>query len=230
MAAEDMIPTSSTDERSVLASLTAPDPRRPADVANVLAALDSTDPATSSWWDWSGDEPIGTRAEVHLGAGFVCTARFPAIWSHARPSELLALGMFASRGAERFPVLLVDAFHDLDQVVEEAREEGFPEPSEVAARNAAALLRQMFTLSSRRYEIYPTPDGEIAIDAPDGHGQSVLVLCSSGGDVTLPGEHERPDIAGPGIPAPRGCRMDSSARRWPIWTGGTIEHGGHCPR
>lgn len=84
---------------------------------------------------------------------------------------------------EHFPVLLVEAFHDLHQVVEEAREQDFPEPSEVATRNAAGLLRQMFALSSRRYEIYPTPDGEVAIDAPDGHGQSVLVLCSSSGGV-----------------------------------------------
>lgn len=83
---------------------------------------------------------------------------------------------------ELAPVLL-EAFHDLDQIVEEAGEQGFPEPSEVATRNAASLLKRMFALSSRRYEIYPTPDGEVAIDAPDGHGQSVLVLCSSSGGV-----------------------------------------------
>lgn len=91
--------------------------------------------------------------------------------------------MFASRGAEYFPVLLFDALRDLDQVGDEAEEEGFPAPSEVAARNAAGLLMQMFAWSNRRYEIYPTPDGEIAIDAPDGQGQSVLVLCASSGDV-----------------------------------------------
>ena len=149
----------------------------------------------SSWWDRIGDDPIDSRAEVHLGVNFVCNARSHVAWSRAKPSDLVLLDLFASRGTKRFPLLLVDAFHDLDQVVEEAGEEGFPEPSGVAVKNAADLLRQMFALSNRRYEIYPTPDGEVAIDAPDGHGQSVLVLCSSSGGVlclvNMKTEHRR---------------------------------------
>lgn len=183
LGTENLVSTASPDEPNVFVSLTASAPRRPADAANVPAVPDSTDPVMSSWWDRVGDEPIESHAEVHPGMGFVWTARSRAIWSRTEPFELVLAGMFASRGAERFPVLLVEAFHDLHQVVEEAGEQGFPEPSEVATGNAASLLRRMFALSSRRYEIYPTPDGEVAIDAPDGHGQSVLVLCSSGGGV-----------------------------------------------
>ncbi len=95
--------------------------------------------------------------------------------------ELLEIS--ASHGAEDFPTDLADALRDLDEVRDEAREEGFPEPSEPAVDNAGRLLRRMFAISRRRYEIYPTPDGEVALDAPDGRGQSVLLLCASAGGV-----------------------------------------------
>ena len=184
LVAENLVSTSSPDDRNAPAALTVRAPLRPpVGVANFPAAPDPVAPAMSSWWDRIGDDPIDSRAEVHLGVNFVCNARSHVAWSRAKPSDLVLLGLFASRGTKRFPLLLVDAFHDLDQVAEEAGEEGFPEPSGVAVKNAADLLRQMFALSNRRYEIYPTPDGEVAIDAPDGHGQSVLVLCSSSGGV-----------------------------------------------
>ena len=76
---------------------------------------------------------------------------------------------------------LVDAMRDLRDAGEEAREEGFPAPSDLAMANAERLLRAMYQISPRRFEVYPTPDGEIAIDAPDGNGQSVLLLCESNG-------------------------------------------------
>ncbi|MYE53609.1 MAG: hypothetical protein F4X34_00210 [Chloroflexi bacterium] len=76
---------------------------------------------------------------------------------------------------------LVDAMRDLRDAGEEAREEGFPAPSDLAMANAEQLLRAMYQISPRRFEVYPTLDGEIAIDAPDGNGQSVLLLCESNG-------------------------------------------------
>ena len=76
---------------------------------------------------------------------------------------------------------LADAMRDLRDAVAEAREEGFPAPSELAMANAERLLKEMYGISARRFEVYPTPDGEIAIDAPDGKGQSVLLLCDSDG-------------------------------------------------
>ena len=111
------------------------------------------------------------------------------------PIEFELIGEFVSHGAERFPLPLAEALYDLDQVTEEAKEEGVPAPSERALENAKRLLRQMFHLSNRRYEIYPTPDGEVAIDAPGGPGRSVLLLCDSNGGalcmVNLPGGHRR---------------------------------------
>ena len=76
---------------------------------------------------------------------------------------------------------LTDALHDLHAAMDEARGEGFPIPSEMALENAKHLLREMYLILPRRFEVYPTPDGEIAIDAPGGHGRSVLLLCDSEG-------------------------------------------------
>ena len=100
-----------------------------------------------------------------------------------------------SHGAEHFPIQLADALRDLDQVVEEAEEEGFPVPKDIALDNAKRLLRDMYAISPRRYEVYPMPDGEVAIDAPNGRGSSVLLLCDSDGGalclVNMKGKHRR---------------------------------------
>ena len=85
--------------------------------------------------------------------------------------------------AARVPNELNDALYDLQQATDEASGEGFPAPSDIALGNAGRLLREMHAISPRRYEVYPAPDGEIAIDAPGGHGQSVLLLCDSEGGV-----------------------------------------------
>ena len=76
---------------------------------------------------------------------------------------------------------LSDALNDLREAVKEALDEGFPKPSETALNNADRLLRSMYKIAPRRFEVYPTPDGEIAIDAPNGRGSSVILLCESEG-------------------------------------------------
>ena len=90
---------------------------------------------------------------------------------------------------------LRDALRDLDDVKAEAREEGFPVPSDMTLANARRLLQAMFKLSPRRFEVYPTPDGEVAIDAPGKPGHSVLLLCASDGGalclVNMNGAHRR---------------------------------------
>ena len=90
---------------------------------------------------------------------------------------------------------LEDALTDLHASMDEASEEQFPIPSQIARSNAESLLKKMYEISARRFEVYPTPDGEIAIDAPGGHGRSVIVLCSSDGGalclVNLSGHHRR---------------------------------------
>ena len=66
----------------------------------------------------------------------------------------------------------------------EARDKGFPAPAKQAVANAAILLDRMYDMSPRRFEIYPTPDAEIAIDVPIGYARSVIVLCCLNGTIT----------------------------------------------
>ena len=100
-----------------------------------------------------------------------------------------------AHGVEHFPVRLADALRDLEEVKDEAREEDFPTPTDLASKNANRLLKEMYPLSRRRFEVYPMPDGEIAIDASDGQGSSVLLLCDSDGGalclVNMGGKHRR---------------------------------------
>lgn len=92
-------------------------------------------------------------------------------------------------------IRLADASRDLEEVKDEARAEGFPTPTDVVFKNASRLLKETYRLSQRRFEVYPMPDGEIAIDASDGHGSSVLLLCDSDGGalclVNRRGNHRR---------------------------------------
>lgn len=109
---------------------------------------------------------------------------------HTQPS-----GPQIAHGAEHFPTRLADALRDLGEVKDEAREEGYPTPADVACKNANRLLKEMYRLSQRRFEVYPMPDGEVAIDASGGQGNSVLLLCDSDGGalllVNMGGEHRR---------------------------------------
>ena len=78
---------------------------------------------------------------------------------------------------------LKEALVDLEEAIREAELEGFPVPTSKAQGNARSILRAIFSLYQRRFEVYATPDGEIAIDALDGRGGSFLVLCASSGSV-----------------------------------------------
>lgn len=76
---------------------------------------------------------------------------------------------------------LCDALNDLGEACSEARDEGLPAPSDAAVSNARWLLHYMYELLPWRFEVYPTPDGEIAIDVPGDPNHSVLILCDSDG-------------------------------------------------
>ncbi len=105
-----------------------------------------------------------------------------------------AQGVF-KQGRTRTDKELEDALQDLREARDEAREEGFPEPSETAIANAERLLKAIYAIAPQRFEVYPTPDAEIAVDAPGGYGQSVLLFCESSGSalcmVDVNGEHRR---------------------------------------
>ena len=88
-----------------------------------------------------------------------------------------------------------DVLRDLDEATAEAHEEGFPLLSDSALANARRLLPAMYELSPCRFEVYPMPDGEIAVHSPAGSGSSVLVLCEPDGGalclVNMNGAHRR---------------------------------------
>lgn len=80
---------------------------------------------------------------------------------------------------------LSDAFTDLSHAAVEAQEEGFAPPSDLALANAKRLLREMYEIVPQRFEVYPTPDAEIAIRALAPR-RSVILLCKpEGGAVCL---------------------------------------------
>ncbi len=53
-------------------------------------------------------------------------------------------------------------------------------PSGLAVVNAERLLHEMYAIAPQRFEVYPTPDAEIAIRAL-APGRSVIVLCAPDG-------------------------------------------------
>ena len=83
------------------------------------------------------------------------------------------------------PKDLKEALEDLKEAPVEAEDEGFPPPTGVAMRNAARLIRAMYGIHAYRLDVYPTADGEIAIDAGVPN-RSVILLCdASGGALCL---------------------------------------------
>ena len=90
---------------------------------------------------------------------------------------------------------LEEALEDLRATPEEATDEGYPQPAPPALANAERILRRMYALLPSRLEVYPTPDGEVAVVAPGALRRSVMVLCDSKGGalcmVNMDGNHRR---------------------------------------
>lgn len=154
--------------------------------------------SSSSWFPAVRKTLLGDTPQPESQPGNILSCILPFLHpgqSKLKPRDWVLLGEFATHGAEHFPIQLADALRDLDEVVDEAEEEGFPTPKEIALDNAKRLLREVYAISPRRFEVYPMPDGEVAIDAPDGKGSSVLLLCDSEGGalclVNMKGKHRR---------------------------------------
>ena len=166
---------------------------------------------TKEWQAWTKDEsinsPIIIEAFLDMHAKYakyretLLFTSWPDIKpdTPSSPSTGLQIDLIARAYIDRIEKALnpelYDALYDLQEATDEALEEGFPVPSEIALENAERLLREMYWISPRRFEVYPTPDGEIAIDAPGGHRRSVLLLCDSEGGalclVNMNGNHRR---------------------------------------
>ena len=101
---------------------------------------------------------------------------------HPRDSATSTFDAFLRLTEKAYSPILSDAFHDLEQVDEEARDDGSPIPSHLAHRNAHRLLERMFRIERVRYSVYPLHDGEIVIEAKSAKG-SLLVVCRSDGRI-----------------------------------------------
>jgi hypothetical protein len=88
----------------------------------------------------------------------------------------------SSETAEELPELLQGALDALSDVRSVAQAEDCDEPSDLAIRNAEVVLRKMFELSDRTYDIYPMSGGEVAIDAGN-RGRRIGVFCYEDGRV-----------------------------------------------
>ena len=89
-----------------------------------------------------------------------------------------------SRAANVYTTLaLAAALRELNAVREDAREEGFDPPAQPTITIARDLLRQLWKNNERSYQVYAGPEGEVCIDAANGMGQSVLLLCEPDGQV-----------------------------------------------
>ena len=94
-----------------------------------------------------------------------------------------------------FATDLFASLRDFDDLPMEADEEGFPQPSPLALTTARRLLHDIYRLRPSRLDVYPTPDGEVALAIRGSHRRSVLILCGSDGrvlcSVNLDGNHRR---------------------------------------
>ena len=83
-------------------------------------------------------------------------------------------------GTVAVPDELKEALEDLQDTPQEAADAGFPPPTQTAKANAARLIRAMYGIQACRFEVYPTADGEVAIDAGVPN-RSVILLCEAAG-------------------------------------------------
>ena len=96
---------------------------------------------------------------------------------------------------EDVPAPLAEALRDLNEINDEAEEEGIAPPSELAIANADRLLRATYDILPRQYLVELLPEEVIAITIPGGFRRSVMLFCESDGSalcsVNMSGKHRR---------------------------------------
>lgn len=145
--------------------------------------------------------PIGgsTALALHQGVNSQ-SADMEVIADGSHAARVLLMFDTSTEGAwntvaPSLPQELEEALDDLRAVPNEATEEGYRPPTQLALANTRRILRRLYTLLPIRLEVYPTPDGEVAIVAPGAPRCSVMILCDSNGGalcmVNMDGEHRR---------------------------------------
>ena len=150
--------------------------------------------ASSGYLDVSSTPEVGRAAYSTFAGCNSRRGRHTVYGDLNKPLVPIWAFVESSRPSEtdsRFQELL----DELNEVDKDALEEGFELPSDLAKTNADRLLREMFDILPRQYDIYTTHDREIAISLPNRRGSSVILLCRSNGGalclVDVPGIPER---------------------------------------
>ena len=90
--------------------------------------------------------------------------------------------MLTHLGRESTDGLLEKSLEELRGVPEEAAEDGYPVPGEVAIKNAQKTLRRLHRHHPGRYTVCPTEEGDVAISVPVvGMGKAMTIECDSDG-------------------------------------------------
>lgn len=134
---------------------------------------------------WPKDLLVSHRADFwpDLYTGHATKMRGPAAVLPAGIAPA-AFGVVSAAGLDR------------QEIVKEARAEGFEPPAEVALQNATRIVSLLHVVRPEDVEVYPTEDREVAIAIPGARRRrSMLVLCGSDGgalcSVNLDGVHRR---------------------------------------
>ena len=105
----------------------------------------------------------------------------------------LDAALFENATEEDVPAPLAEALRDLNEINDEADEEGIARPSEATIANADRLLRATYDILPRQYLVELLPEGVIAITIPGGFRRSVMLFCESDGSalcsVNMNGKH-----------------------------------------
>ena len=121
---------------------------------------------TSPMWNEVGKRHVRHQRTEHPSGAF-----FDAVFSFEQ----------SSKDAKEED--LADALRDLQEINDEADEEGIPPPSESAIANADSLIRKSYDILPRQYLVELLPEGVIAITVPGGFRCSVMLLCESEGGI-----------------------------------------------
>ena len=120
--------------------------------------------AHTVWWDHSD---ILLSSDIHI-PGMSGELDNVLLWPSATQAPRVMLA------ARSVPPEILDQLHS---VQDEARDEGYPAPSDEAVERAKKILRRVYQIAPQPYTIYPGERGEIVIDARRSPAGAFVLLC-----------------------------------------------------
>ena len=160
---------------------------------NVYNAL-TVYPVPSTWFGVIAVYGPSSYPESRLGGHF--TSQSVEDFPRALADTLVGIEQFGANAREEdLPAQIANALRELNELNDEAEEEGIKLPSESAMADAKRVLRAIYDILPRDYVMDLFPEGVIAIIIPGGFNRSVMVLCESDGgvlcSVNMNGKHRR---------------------------------------